>query len=54
MAAQRVTIWNPVNGLPWDCPAGAVDFWVKEKGFSKTEPSSTSASSGADKKKGDA
>jgi hypothetical protein len=53
MAAQRVTLWNPVTGLPWDCPAGAVDYWVNERGFSKSEPRKA-APSGAESKKGDA
>lgn len=36
-APEWVTLFNPVNGLPWQCPNSpdALALWVDEKGFTK-------------------
>jgi hypothetical protein len=38
-----VTIYNPVNGLPWECPNNedALALWVSEKKYTKTPNSKT-------------
>jgi hypothetical protein len=37
-APERVTLYNPVNGLPWECPntPDSLALWVGEKKFTKT------------------
>lgn len=37
------TIFNPVNGLPWECPntEDALAYWVGEKKFTKTANKNT-------------
>lgn len=36
--ADWVTLFNPINGLPWECPntEDALAYWVGEKKFTKT------------------
>ena len=40
-----VTIYNPVNGLPWECPNtdDALALWVGDKKFTKTPNAKTPA-----------
>lgn len=40
-----VTLYNPVNGLPWECPNNpdALALWVGEKKFTKKPNSKTPA-----------
>lgn len=35
------TLYNPANGLPWDCPNGAVDTFLA-KGWTKNPNKNTS------------
>lgn len=38
-----VTIYNPVNGLPWECPNNpdALALWVEDKKYTKTPNAKT-------------
>lgn len=40
-APEWVTLINPVNNLPWECPNNpdALAYWVDEKGFKKAPKS---------------
>lgn len=44
-APEWVTIYNPVNGLPWECPNNedSLAYYVGEKKFTKTPNGKTSA-----------
>lgn len=43
--AAFVTIYNPVNGLPWECPndAESLAYYLGEKKFTKTPNAKTPA-----------
>ena len=44
-APEWVTLFNPVNGLPWQAPnkPDVLDYYVGEKKFTKTPNSKTPA-----------
>jgi hypothetical protein len=41
-APEWVTLTNPANGLPWECPGDqeSLDYYIKEKGFKKAATAS--------------
>jgi hypothetical protein len=44
-ATGFVTIYNPVNGLPWECPdtEDSLAYYTGEKGFTKKPNKNTPA-----------
>lgn len=44
-APAFVTIYNPVNGLPWECPNNpeSLDYYLNEKKFTKKPNAKTPA-----------
>ena len=56
MAADSafVTIYSPVNGLPWECPntEESLAYWLGEKNYTKTPNSKTKAAAKEDSANG--
>jgi hypothetical protein len=46
-APAWITLYNPVNGLPWECPntEDALAYWTGEKKFTKSPNAKTPAES---------